>query len=97
VGNVSSSELGQVLVSTTDDLLSNLLLKVVPIEEFAPAEVSNAIGLGPDFISSGLLLVVREVTYTLDTTVLQSLLQGLGGLPLPGLGGLLDGLSGLGG
>lgn len=97
VGNVSTSEIGQVVVSTTDDLLANLLLKVIPIEEFAPVEVSDAIGLGPKFLSTALLLVAREVTYDLDTLLLPSLLQGLGALPLSALDGLFDGLSGIGG
>jgi hypothetical protein len=100
-GNVSTSELGQVVVSTIDDLLANLLLKVIPIEEFAPAEVSDAIGLGPKFISAALLAVVREVTYDLDTLLLPSLLQGLGTLPLSALeglfGSLAGGLEGIGG
>ncbi|GAB3371752.1 metallophosphoesterase [Spongiibacter taiwanensis] len=92
VGNVDSSEVGQVLVSTIDDLLANLLLKVVPIEDNAPGEVSETIGLGPQFISSGLLAVVREVTFILDGTVL-SALQGLLGLLPPDLvDSLVDGL-----
>ena len=97
VGNVSTSEVGQVLVSTTDDLLANLLLKVIPIEQFAPAEISDAIGLGPKFISTGLLAVVREVTYDLDTLVLPPLLQGLSVLPLSALDSLFEGLAGIGG
>ncbi|MEX1664902.1 metallophosphoesterase [Zhongshania arctica] len=97
VGNVSTSEVGQVLVSTTDDLLANLLLKVIPIEQFAPAEISDAIGLGPKFISTGLLVVVREVTYDLDTLVLPPLLQGLSVLPLSALDSLFEGLAGIGG
>ncbi|CAA0083003.1 Uncharacterised protein [Zhongshania aliphaticivorans] len=96
VGNVDTSEVGQVVVSTTDDLLSNLLLNVIPIEQFAPAEVSGAIGLGPDFISSVLLAVVREVTYDLDTYVLPPLLQGLSILPLSALDSLFEGLAGIG-
>lgn len=97
VGNVSTSEAGQVVVSTTDDLLANLLLKVIPIEEFAPAEISDTIGLGPKFISTALLAVVREVTYDLDTLVLPPLLQGLGILPLSALDSLFEGLAGMGG
>ncbi|MDF1693693.1 MAG: metallophosphoesterase [Zhongshania sp.] len=84
-GNVDSGEMAQVLVSTTDDLLANILLNVVPIEEYAPSEVSDAIGLGPKFLGTALLLVSEEVAYHLDTQVLQPLLAGLGTLPLSAL------------
>lgn len=89
-GNVDSGEMAQVLVSTTDDLLANILLNVVPIEEYAPAEVSDAIGLGPKFLGTALLLVSQEVAYHLDTKVLPSILQGLGMLPLSALDSLFS-------
>jgi hypothetical protein len=89
-GNVDSGEMAQVLVSTTDDLLANVLLNVVPIEEYAPAEVSDAIGLGPKFLGTALLLVSQEVAYHLDTTVLPPILEGLGMLPLSALDGLFS-------
>lgn len=89
-GNVDSGEMVQVLVSTTDDLLANILLNVVPIEEYAPAEMSDAIGLGPKFLGTALLLVSQEVAYHLDTKVLPSILQGLGMLPLSALDSLLS-------
>lgn len=97
VGNVDSSEVGQVVVSTTDDLLSNLLLNVVPIEQAAPAELVDAIGLGPQLLSSALLAVVREVTYTLDNTLLVLLSPLLGNVELLLLEPLLGGLGGLSG
>ncbi|MBB5188078.1 hypothetical protein HNQ57_002357 [Zhongshania antarctica] len=84
-GNVGSGEMAQVLASTTDDLLANILLNVVPIEEFAPSEVSDAIGLGPKFLGSVLLLVSQEVAYHLDSLVLPPILQGLAMLPLSAL------------
>jgi hypothetical protein len=89
-GNVDSGEMVQVLASTTDDLLANILLNVVPIEEYAPAEVSDAIGLGPKFLGTALLLVSQEVAYHLDTKVLPSILQGLGMLPLSALDSLFS-------
>lgn len=89
-GNVDSGEMVQVLVSTTDDLLANILLNVVPIEEYAPAEMSDAIGLGPKFLGTALLLVSQEVAYHLDTKVLPSILQGLGMLPLSALDSLFS-------
>ncbi|WP_414728937.1 metallophosphoesterase [Zhongshania aliphaticivorans] len=84
-GNVDSGEMAQVLASTTDDLLANILLNVVPIEEYAPSEVSDAIGLGPKFLGTALLLVSQEVAYHLDTQVLPPILQGLAMLPLSAL------------
>ncbi|GAA4103257.1 metallophosphoesterase [Zhongshania borealis] len=92
-GNVDSGEMAQVLVSTTDDLLANILLNVVPIEEYAPVEVSDAIGLGPKFLGTGLLLVSQEVAYHLDTKVLPPILEGLGMLPLSALDGLFSAFS----
>ena len=89
-GNVDSGEMAQILVSTTDDLLANILLNVVPIEEYAPAEVSDAIGLGPKFLGTALLLVSQEVAYHLDTKVLPLILQGLGMLPLSALDSLFS-------
>ncbi|QQD19106.1 metallophosphoesterase [Spongiibacter nanhainus] len=95
VGNVSVSEVGQVLVSTIDDLLSNLLLKVIPIEEFAPQEVTDAIGLGPAFFSSVLLAVTREVGYLLDNNLIPPLAPIFGALDSLLLTPLLDGLASL--
>ena len=57
----------------------------MPIEEYAPSEVSDAIGLGPKFLGTALLLVSQEVAYHLDTQVLPPILQGLAMLPLSAL------------
>lgn len=94
-GNTDTSEVGQVLVSTVNDLLNNLLLNVIPIEQFAPAEVTDAIKLGPNFLGSGLLVVVQEVTAHLDNTLVAALspvITILDSLVLPPL---FDGLAGL--
>jgi hypothetical protein len=95
VGHTDTSELGQVLTSTVDDLLNNLLVKVIPIQEYAPAEVTDAIGMGPAFLSSTLLAVVREVTYQLDNTLIAALAPVINILDSVILTPLLDALAGL--
>ncbi|MBO6754626.1 MAG: metallophosphoesterase, partial [Spongiibacter sp.] len=95
VGNASTAELGQVLVSLVEDLLNNILVGIIPIEQFAPAEVTNAIGLGPKFLSSVLLAVVREVTFVLDNTLLALLAPLIGALDELLLTPLFDGLASL--
>lgn len=95
VGNASVSELGQVLSSTVDDLLDNLLLRVVPIEALAPPEVVAAIGLGPSFISTALLLVTRELGFHIDNQLLAQLAPIIGALDEIILGPLFDALGSL--
>lgn len=95
IGNADTSELSQVLAYTTEDLLSNLLLKVVPIEQFAPESVTNAIKLGPHFLSSGLLVVVGEVTYHVDDKLGPILAPIVGGLDKLLLTPIFNGLSNL--
>lgn len=95
VGNASVSELGQVLSSTVDDLLDNLLLRVLPIEALAPAEVAEAIGLGPSFLSTALLLVTRELGFHIDNQLLAQLEPIIGALDEIILGPLFDALGSL--
>ena len=95
VGNASTAELGQVLTSLIEDVLNNILLGVIPIEQYAPAEVANAIGLGPKFLGSALLAVVRELTFVVDNTLLTLLAPLVGALDELLLTPLFDGLASL--
>ncbi|MBM7424912.1 metallophosphoesterase [Spongiibacter marinus] len=95
IGNVSVSELGQVLSSTVEDLLNNILVGVIPIEQFAPAEVTQAIGLGPAFLSSALLAVTRELGFHIDNLLLSQLDPLIGALDQLLLRPLFDALAGL--
>lgn len=95
IGNVSVSELGQVLSSTVEDLLNNILVGVIPIEQFAPAEVTQAIGMGPAFLSSALLAVTRELGFHIDNVLLSQLDPLIGALDQLLLRPLFDALAGL--
>lgn len=66
----NTSALSQELASTVDNLLRNLLLRVIPVEQAAPAEVTQALGLVPSFLGSVLLVVLQEPTYLLDPLLL---------------------------
>ena len=95
IGNASVSELGQVLSYTVEDLLNNILVGVIPIEQFAPAEVTQAIGLGPAFLSSALLAVTRELGFHIDNLLLSQLDPLIGALDQLLLRPLFDALAGL--
>ncbi len=93
IGSVDTSKLSQVLAYTTENLLNNLLLKVIPIETLAPESVTNAIKLGPSFLSSVLLVALGEVTYHIDYKLGPVLDLIIGGLDRLILTPLFDGLS----
>ena len=83
------------LSSTVEDLLNNILVGVIPIEQFAPAEVTQAIGLGPAFLSSALLAVTRELGFHIDNLLLSQLDPLIGALDQLLLRPLFDALAGL--
>jgi hypothetical protein len=66
----NTSALSQELAATVDNLLRHLLLRVIPVEQAAPAEVTQALGLVPSFLGSVLLLVLQEPSYLLDPLLL---------------------------
>lgn len=74
----STSAISEELVFSIDNLLQNLLVRVIPIEQFAP-DAAPSVALGPQFLSSVLLAVLREPTYLLDP-VLRPILEPADGI-----------------
>ncbi|MDD9892209.1 MAG: metallophosphoesterase [Gammaproteobacteria bacterium] len=83
-GTADTSNIGDQVTATVRTLLDDLATGVIPIEQFAPPEITEAAQLPGAFISSGLHTVNTEILTHLDQLVAE-----------PVLGALLGALEGL--